>query len=418
MEGFVRRARAGALALALAAAASAAGAGESWIDVDPGAGRLAMVWKEGALQVEHEGPRPFTRITTDGVGKPSFLANAAPYSPPIDARRRFVKLLLRVHGFERLAGLELRLGSDGLRNDWFAFALPLYSDPDYNLLQDGEWTSVTLSFGGAKPMGAPRREAIDSMGLMATDRGTGPVSVDLGGWALVDEAPEGVVSLTFDDGYAEHLTAARLMAARRWRGTAYVIPALVGRPKFLGRAELHELARLGFDVAAHDERPLTELAPNVLGTSLRELQRYLVGQGFGRGAVHLAYPLGKQEPRRVRPAVRQLFETARIAGGGAETLPPGDPHVMRAFNVTDATPPAEVGAAARRAREHKEWLILMFHHLVEKPAQSTDYALADFAKVLDELARSGIRVAPVSEVWGGIAPSAEGARVAPAAPGG
>jgi len=98
------------------------------------------------------------------------------------------------------------------------------------------------------------------------------------------------------------------------------------------------------------------------------------------------------------------FATARLAGSGPETLPPADPHLLRAFNVTDSTTPEQVGAAAQRARDNHEWLILMFHHLVEAPAQSTDYRLSDFAKLLDEVAASGIRVAPVSEVAASFAP--------------
>ncbi|HSJ97500.1 MAG TPA: polysaccharide deacetylase family protein, partial [Myxococcota bacterium] len=385
-------ARAALVALALAAgAADPARAGETWIDADPGPGRLALVWKEGALAAPSEGGRPFTRITTDGRGAPAFAARAGGYEPALDARGRVVKLLLRVHGIERLAGLELRLGSDGLATHWFGFGVPLYADTEYNLLQDGEWTALTLSFGGALAQGAPERAAIDSMGLVVRDDGGGSVQVDLGGWALVDEPAEGVLSFTFDDGYSEHLAAARAMAARGWRGTAYVIPTLVGRAQFLGRAQLAELGRLGWDVAAHDETPLTRLPPERIDPTLRAVQRFLAGEGFAGAARHFAYPLGKQEPRRVRPAVRQLFATARIAGGGPETLPPADPHLLRAVNVVDALRPEAVGAAARRARAHKEWLILMFHHLVETPGQSTDYALADFAKLLDEVAASGIR---------------------------
>jgi hypothetical protein len=404
-----RGARALLVALALAAAPSGARAAETWVESDPGPGRLALVWKEGSLATPSEGGRSFTRITSDGRGAPAFAAHDGRYAPPIDARGRFVKLLLRVHGLERLAGLELRLGSDGLATSWFAFGVPLYADGEYNLLQDGEWTAITLGFGGARSEGTPQRAALDSMGIVVRDDAKGPVQVDLGGWALVDEPAEGVVSFTFDDGYPEHLVAARSMAARRWRGTAYVIPGLVGRPKFLGRVGLAELARLGWDVAAHDETPLTQLPPDRIDPSLRAVQRYLVEQGFASAARHFAYPLGKQEPRRVRPAVRQLFATARIAGGGPETLPPADPHLLRAVNVVDSLRPEAVGAAARRAREHKEWLILMFHHLVEAPAQPTDYALADFAKLLEEVAASGVRVAPVSEVWKSFAAPADGA---------
>jgi hypothetical protein len=413
-----RRSALGAIAWALLAAVAPPGArgAETWIEADPPPGRLISVWKEGRLESLREGTRPFARISTDGSGAPALIANAAPYAPALDAKRRFPKLLLRIDGAEHLAGIELRLGSDGLKSRWFAFSVPLYADPEYNQLQDGEWTALTLGFGGAQPVGAPERGAIDSMGLLVRDRGTGSVRVDVGGMALVDEAEQGVASVTFDDGYVEHLAAARLMAARGWRGTAYVIPALVGRQGWMGPAELGALAKLGFDVAAHDDLPFTEREPGELGPALWAVQRFLVENGFGRGAPHLAYPLGKQEPRRVRPAVREVFETARLAGGGAETLPPGDPHLLRAVNVVGGMPPAEIGALARRAREHKEWLILMFHHLAERSTQPTEYAMADFARALDELARSGIRVAPVTEVWESQAPPADRARAGVAPP--
>ncbi len=51
-----------------------------------------------------------------------------------------MKVLLRVHGFENLSGIELRVGSDALKSAWYSYTVPLYSDLEYNLLQDGEWT--------------------------------------------------------------------------------------------------------------------------------------------------------------------------------------------------------------------------------------------------------------------------------------
>jgi len=240
---------------------------------------------------------------------------------------------------------------------------------------------------------------------MVSDTGKGPVQVDFGGFAVVDEPAEGVVSFTFDDGYKEHLPAMKLLAERGWRGTAYVIPETIGKPAYLTVDDLAEIQRLGSDVAAHDDPPFTELPPNELEPRLRGIQKYLVDHGYALGAQHLAYPLGKQETRRVRPTVNRLFATARLAGSGPETLPPADPHLLRAFNVLDSTTPAEVGAAAQRARDNHEWLILMFHWLPEKTAKPTDYSMDDFKRALDAVAKTGVRVAPISEVWAEIAPS-------------
>ena len=63
---------------------------------------------------------------------------------------------------------------------------------------------------------------------------------------------------------------------------------------------------------------------------------------------------------------RKHFLTARIAGSDPETLPPADPHLLRVVNVTNTTTPEEIGAAARLARQDKQWLILMFHWMVDE----------------------------------------------------
>jgi len=385
-------------------AASPVRAAERWIEAEPTSQRVTSLWKEGTVATLREMGRSFVRIATDGMGHPTVAAMRG-VAPAVDARRQFVKVLLRVQGFENLSGVELRVGSDSLASSWYSYTVPLFSDLDYNLLQDGEWTAVTMSLGASNAVGKPERGAIDSLGILVSDKGKGGVQLDFGGFAVVDEPAEGVVSFTFDDGYKEHLRAAKLLAERGWRGTAYVIPQAIGSSTYLTVADLAELHRLGTDVAAHDNPPFTELAPNDLEPRLRGIQSFLVEHGYALGAQHLAYPLGKQETRRVRPTVNRLFATARLAGSGPETLPPADPHLLRAWNVTDSTTPEQVGEAARRARDNHEWLILMFHWLPEKAAKPTDYAMADFKRALDAVAKTGVRVAPVTEVWAQIASS-------------
>ncbi len=389
---------------ALVIAATPVRAAERWIDAEPTAQRVTSLWKEGTVATLREMGRSFVRIATDGKAHPTVAAMRG-LAPTVDARKQFAKVLLRVHGFENLSGIELRVGSDSLASSWYSYTMPLYGDLDYNLLQDGEWTAVTMSLGASNAVGKPDRGAIDSLGILVSDKGKGGVQLDFGGFALVDEPAEGIVSFTFDDGYKEHLSAAKLLAERDWRGTLYVIPETIGSPVYLTLADLAEIRRLGTDVAAHDVPPFTEIAPSDLEPRLRGIQDFLVEHGHARGAQHLAYPLGKQETRRVRPTVNKLFATARLAGSGPETLPPADPHLLRAWNVTASTTPEQVGEAARRAHDNHEWLILMFHWLPDETGKATDYAMADFKRVLAEVAKSGVRVAPVTEVWSRLAPS-------------
>jgi peptidoglycan/xylan/chitin deacetylase (PgdA/CDA1 family) len=386
------------LAVALIASATLAHAEQHWIVPEPTLAHVTQPWREGALRDRSEDGRAFVEIETDGRGHPT-LAAVTSIAPAADARRRFVSLTLRVHGMKHLSHLEVRLGSDALAKSWYALSVPIYGDGEYNFLQDGAWTTVTLSLGGAETQGSPDREHIDSLALMVTDDGKDKVRVDFGGAALVDAPKQGVVSFTFDDGYKEHLWSARLLAERKWRGTYYVIPQLIGEPLYLTKEQLDEIGKLGMDVASHDDPPFTQVPAKELEPRIRGIREKLSAWGFAEGAQHLAYPLGKQEPTRVRPTIAKVFTTARLAGSGPETLPPADPQLLRASNVMNTTTPEEVGAWARRARDEGEWLILMFHWLPEKAAQGTDYSMDDYRRALEEVAKTKVRVAPVTEVW-------------------
>lgn len=394
----------------------AARAEQRWILADPVTQPVTKVWAEGTIEPRREDGRSIVTLTTNGKGNPT-LAALQGLAPGVDARGRFAQAVLRVRGVEHLAGIEVRFSSDGMHSSWLSLPVLLYGDREYNFVQEDTWAPITLSFGSAVAVGSPDRQRIDSVGIMVTDDGKGKVEVDLAGIALVDAPKQGLVSFTFDDGYKEHVVAARMLAERSFRGTFYVIPQLVGtHPAYLTEADVAEIGRLGFDVAAHDDPPLTQLPAAELEPRMRGIQEWLAKRGFAEGGQHLAYPLGKQEPKRVRPAIARLFTTARIAGGGPETIPPADPHLLRAVNVMDTTTPEEVGAWARRARDEGEWLLLMFHWLPEKTEKGTDYSMGDFRRAIDAVAKTQVRVAPVSEVWREVAPLVAGSNAFPPQP--
>jgi peptidoglycan/xylan/chitin deacetylase (PgdA/CDA1 family) len=389
---------------ALLLVSTSARAEQRWILADPIAQPIAKLWAEGTLESHREDGRSIATLTTDGKGHPT-LAALQSLDPVVDANGRFAQAVVRVRGIEHLVGIEVRFSSDGMQSSWLSLPVLLYGDREYNFVQEDTWASITLSFGPAVASGKPDRKRIDSVGIMVTDDGKGEVEVDLAGIALVDAPKQGVVSFTFDDGYKEHLAAARLLAERGWSGTAYVIPQLIGQgPVYLTEADVAELRKIGFDVAAHDDPPLTQVPAAELEPRMRGIQDWLAKHGFAEGGKHLAYPLGKQEPKRVRPTIARVFTTARIAGGGPETIPPADPHLLRAVNVMDKTTPEEVGAWARRARDEGEWLLLMFHWLPEKTEKGTDYSMSDFRRAIDAVAKAKVRVATVSEVWREVAP--------------
>jgi peptidoglycan/xylan/chitin deacetylase (PgdA/CDA1 family) len=346
------------------------------------------------------------RFETAGPGVMAAVGTPAPLNPPIDLSGHFVSLRLRVDAAERLAGAELRLAS---RDGSFAINVPVFQDGSMNLLQNGQWLDLTLSLGAARREGQPDRGAIERVEWRLAEReGAGPhVTGWVGGLRAHALPREGVVSFSFDDGYDEHYDAAApILAGVGLRATAYVMPDQVGQLGYMTFDQLHALDRVfGWDVGSHHFTPFSEFARGELPGALDGIRRALRAQGFARGVRHLAYPLGKHDAGIVA-LVRPRFATARLASGGPETLPPMDPHRLRAFNVLRSTPPEALVAAAERARDEREWLILMFHFLVETPELDTEYAIRDLRAAAVGIAAAGVRVAPVSEVWRGLAPKA------------
>lgn len=364
----------------------------------PGGGVRAAHVRWGAGGCRLASPQ-VAHCTTGGEGEPLLVA-AEHFDTPHDLRGRFVSVWVRVDRLAHLAGLELRLSSDDLREHFFGFEVPLYADPAFSLLHPAAWVRLSFSFGGARVVGSPDRSAVDAAGWFVRDAGRGTVELR---WARLGSHPvagDGRLSLTFDDGLAAHrAVAAEEMHRYGFSGTAYVMPEQLGGRGFLSLAQLVELRdRYGWEIAAHHDVPLTELARGEVEPTLAGVQRFLTAHGLGPGAQHLAFPLGRQSPA-LMPLVRERFRTARLASAGPETIPPADPHRLRVLNVLDTTPPRAIGAAARRAREHGEWLILMFHHLVPRASAPLEYGIRDFVRALEQIRDSGIPVRTVGEAW-------------------
>ncbi len=362
---------------------------------------FAPMWPGGTFSEGRGEGLSWLQLVSDGNKGSSFVSNVRPLRPTVDATGQFVKVWFKIDDFARLGGMEFRLSSDHFVENYFAFTFPRYEDLDFNIVRGGVWTTLTFSFGQATVVGKPDRTHIDSVGWYLADNGNKqPVTAQWGGLALVDAPDEGVVSVTFDDGYDEHFLAAKLMQPYGFRGTAYIIPEAIGAAGYLTLHQMIALReRYGWDVESHHAIPFTDFSSADLEAAILGVQRFITQHGVGRGGHHLAYPLGKQDPVKVRPLVRKHFASARIAGGGVETLPPADPHLLRVFNVTNDIPPEEVVRVATIAREHGEWLILMFHYLVAEPKNALEYKVEDFERLLAGVAETGIRVLPVTEVF-------------------
>lgn len=335
------------------------------------------------------------KYQTDGKGNPAFFFS------PIHFKyndKMNIMFDIKIDKMSSFSGFEIRLGDEGFEN-YYGFSIPNFSDPEFNILQDHYWHHYSFGLSNATVVGEPRNK-IKRFGLYVQDNGKGPFHVSLRNLTFKAPPEHGYVSITFDDGYKDNYIAAQIMNKYDFPGTAYVMPRQIGKPGYMSLSQVKELnTKYHWGISSHHAIPYTDFSPEALVDEIRYTINFLTRLDFPLTARHLAYPLGKQNRATVLPIVRRFFDTARVAGGGIETLPPADPHLLRTFNVLNITRPEDLIKIVKNAVNNGQWAILMFHYLVDEPRIPIEYRTTDFVKFIDLLSEAKVTVLPVSEVY-------------------
>ena len=186
--------------------------------------------------------------------------------------------------------------------------------------------------------------------LLALDR-AGYEAVPLGrvlrAWHGQSRLPAHPVVISFDDGYASQLSAAKALAPHGWGGVLNLQVARLGVRGGLTRAQVRTLIAYGWEIDAHS---ITH--PDLRAVSAKRLQREVAGsrrairRAFGVPVDFFAYPYGRQDAR-VRAAVRRagfLGATTIVRGLAA---PRADPFALRRVLVGADDSPSAVLRMAR-----------------------------------------------------------------------
>jgi len=358
---------------------------------------------DGSWTHLYEDGQSFYRLETAETLGPSFID----YTPknPISMEQKYIYFRLRINAFKAWGGLEIRLSSDDKYENYYAINIPFYSDEEFNIIQAQQWIDYTSTLGGAQKVGNPDKKTIKHIGFFVQGQQivkSGTFTVDFAEISLRKSLHKGILSITFDDGYDEQFEAAQIMANYGLRGTAYVMTNELNTKNYLTYEQVQKMGNeWHWGISSHHFTPITEMTEKEFNKEIDSTLSVLKELGFESDSLHFAYPLGKQNHKTTLPWIQEKFLTARVAGGGGETLPPANWLMLKTFNVTHEVSPEDLIARVKQAQENNEWLILMFHRFTEEPTSSDAlvYPMADFEEFCKKLSAVGIPTHPVHEVY-------------------
>lgn len=306
-------------------------------------------------------------------------------------------LSLKIKGMKNLEGLEVRVFSESTHV--LTYTLPLYSDPEYNIIQDDIWTELSLPLSQMTLVAQTKIQLFDQIALYLKAKPNAPVQLEIVGVKILKKPSKGRISVTFDDGYDEHFQAARTLNQHQYAGTFYVIPGVLGQKNYLTKQQVKLMHQWGSEIGSHHQTPVTEIKNlETLKSLIKEIKAEISEvSGDSSQSLHFAYPLGKYNVSTL-PIIKKLFTSARLAGGGLETLPAANKHRLRVYNVTPASTPERLLELMTTAAANGDWLILMFHYLDQPDKGDLNYSSNAFSQLIKSAKNKNLPIQPVGEV--------------------
>lgn len=279
----------------------------------------------------------------------------------------------------------------------FTYTLPLYQDKEYNLIQNNIVTSLSLPLAQSTlthQVDLP----VDTIRVYLKVHPGTDLQLRLGKVRLKKKPSKGFVSFTFDDGYDEHHQAAMALYSRGFKGTFYVIPDMFNKDGYLTSQQIKAIHAMDSEISSHHQTPITQFeSPSKLKSTLKVVRDKITNETEAkRPAKHFAYPLGKYDKSSLQ-VIKQVFESARLAGGGVETIPPSSKHRLRVFNVTNSETPEKLIQLIQASVAKGDWIILMFHYFDEPEKGDMSFPFENFEKLLSQIKLQGLPVKTISE---------------------
>lgn len=318
----------------------------------------------------------------------------------INATKSCVRVTFRYTG--NITSIVIYLASDtGLANRMQRNVLSTTAylpDTDYTIdVPLSEFNIVT---------GAPDAASIVLCRILS-NAGAAGGTLWVGQVAITDDAsalaPNGLITLSFDDSNIDHYNVARpKMAEYGMAGTIYPQISNIGagagfmtldQMKFIQDIHGWDFGAHAYDQAHHvDHVGQTEAW---LRAHFESIVQWMKDNNF-RGS-SFAWPNTTSDTLAQRVAA-DYFSSGRGGGSMADTMPPTQPFRSRAYNAGSYTL-AQMQANIDTAKNGKGvgWCHIFFHSLPTTKVNPNDFAKADFDALIDYIAASGMKVVTASQ---------------------
>ncbi len=275
---------------------------------------------------------------------------------------------------------------------------------DKTQLLDREWTKITLPFSAGKQWGAPDLDHMKTFQFWINDNGKAPgTAVEIGPvYTEMAEEPSAVV-ITFDDGWlSQYQKAAPIMAEYGFRGTAYLIPELIGQENYMTLEDLKDLTgTYQWSLGGHYLGRMDGREPGELNRIFYDQAAWFSERGLE--AADFSYPNGAFSPAllEVLPA---FFRSARTIIEYPEANPPANPYILKVMNLTAPFNSETLQNRLDRVAPRGELVILVLHKIEESSAAETEMPTEDFRRICEIISRSGLAVKTMAEISGDFKP--------------